>query len=125
MNMHVSPTNLQTVINTEKGKTKVAKQQTVTKLYAAFLAAHEAMQAMPSPKPGEVETPLWDKAVAQCTQIAWKIVKAPARTLEEIFLKIKVAGWSAGVMRPNYRLTDLDNWQPTEFTNTEEMYALV
>lgn len=97
----------------------------ITKLYAEFELAHRDMQAIPPVKSVKDDTKPFERAVDRCSRIAWKIVKAPARTLNEMLIKIRIAGWCAGAMKPNYQLADLDDWQPTPLCNSEELHALV
>ena len=88
------------------------RQKTVTQLYREFEQAHAQMKALTS-SPKEAE---FERAVDKCDGIALTIVTTPARTFEEVFLKIRVALWSeAEIAGVRYdRLADIDHWKLNE-----------
>jgi hypothetical protein len=126
MNFHVSPDKVQRAaghVVKNFGNAKRQTRQSITELYAMFDAAHRAMRAIPDSE--SMEDTAVERAVDECSRIAWKIVKARARTLDEMLLKISIAGWCASAMRPGDTLADLEHWRPREFCHDEEHYALV
>lgn len=98
-----------------KSKPKTPKPvRSVTELYAAFDKAHDAMRATSSDAGEGVFGRLADK----CFSAAFKVVQAPARTIDEIMLKFRVAAWDAAVSEvpsPKYKhLSEFDHWQPAD-----------
>lgn len=63
----------------------------VSKLYAEFQAAIAASKALP-----EGDEKSFNRAVAKASTIAAAIVKAPARNVDEMLLKIEVVDQSEG-----------------------------
>jgi hypothetical protein len=92
--------------------------KSISNLYADFEKAHAAYQTLPT----EPEKP-FERAVDKCGRIAWRIVKAPANNLDEMLIKIRIAGWAAGA--PHKRLDQLDRWMPNGACTGEEFAALV
>lgn len=99
-------------------------QKSITKLYADFEHAVAKSKALPPLPKGVLTDPRFDKAVDRCSKIAWHIVKAPANDIDEMMLKIAVAGWCMGAHHKK-NLSELDRWQPQKLFATEEAYALV
>lgn len=97
-----------------KGK---ADNQSITQLYGELEKAVAATKAIP-------EGSQFDQAVARCNRIAKTIVNAPARSIDEMLLKIRVVGWSAAAISFD-SLDNADNWQPDQFTEGDEYDALV
>jgi hypothetical protein len=102
------------------------KSPSITDLYKDFAKAHAAYQAVPKPKPPSVTSKEFDRAVSKCANIAARIVTAPAHSIDEMLLKIAVAGWSVGAAG-GYDLATLEDWKPHALTssNGEELEALV
>jgi hypothetical protein len=100
--------------------------QTVTQLYGRFVRAHATMSADNSPSrklPAKLKQSAFDRKVARCAALAAAIEEAPAFSIAEMLLKIKVAGWDIGI--PHKTLDDLDNWQPDGFiASGGECFAL-
>jgi hypothetical protein len=65
----------------------------------------------------------FDRAVERCGDIAWIIIKAPANSIDEMLLKIAVAGWCANNATGD--LAKLESWTPNRLNEREEIYALV
>lgn len=81
----------------KKSSTRSAgKRPSITDLYNDFEAAFAAANALPAIPAGQSTKP-FDDAVQKCTDIAWKIVKAPARDTAEMLLKIQTAAWCSDV----------------------------
>ncbi len=89
--------------------------QSITELYAQFETAVAAAHALPEIPAGQSTEP-FDRAIDKCSKIAWRIVKAPAQGIDEMKLKIAVAGWCMGAGDKN--------WHPGGLIENEEAYAL-
>jgi hypothetical protein len=103
-------------------------RKTVTQIYRSFEDAYTAMQSMPpsNGQPQDAAERAFKRSVQKVSALAWRIVKAPANSIDEMLLKIRVAGWSMGAER-GATLAALDNWQPEQraiIGNTAEAFAL-
>jgi hypothetical protein len=81
------------------------RRRSIGDLYHQFEKAHAAYNTIPVGQQMRWE-PALDKAIA----IAEQIADAPAETIDEMLLKIRIAGWDLGVQCK--RLEDLDFWKP-------------
>ncbi len=86
---------------------------TITGLYADLEQAVAAAN-------GLQEGPAFGRAIAKCGDIAWRIVKAPAASKDEMLKKIAAAGWCMGAGADRVR----PDWQPGGLANSEAAYAL-
>ena len=73
-------------------------------LYHDFEAAHSALQE-------EADT---EKNVAACREIAARIVKFPAESIDEMLLKIRIALRCAGALLSGETLASIDGWKAGE-----------
>ncbi len=87
--------------------------KTITELYADLEHAVAAAN-------GLQEGPAFDRAIGKCSDIAWRIVKAPATNKDEMLNKIAAAGWCMGAGADRLR----PDWQPGGLANNEAAYAL-
>ena len=96
----------------------------ITDLYKDFAKAHAAAQAIPEPMSPSVSSKEFDRAIKRCGDIAARIVKAPANGIDEMLIKIAVAGWCVGGAAD---LATLEDWTPHALvsSNGEELQALV
>ena len=78
--------------------------KSITALYRDFEVAHSALQE-------EADT---EKNVAACRKIAARIVKFPAKTIDEMLLKIRIALRCAGALRSGETLASIDGWKAGE-----------
>ena len=124
-----------------RGAAKVTPS--IPELYSDFECALAAARTIPDTT--EANRKRWERAVAKSDRIAKQIVRAPAASVNEMILKIRVVGWSVGIackpMRDLFRkpvraddenlrhvrrsLEALDGWKPHGFTKGEEFDALV
>jgi hypothetical protein len=78
-------------------------RKTVTTLYAEFeealARADKAAAAIKTPRTegDEVE---FNAVIAEASDLSTRICTTPARTIDEVLLKIATAGWSAGATPP-------------------------
>jgi len=79
-------------------------RKSITAFYRDFEAAHSALQE-------EAET---EKHVAVCRKIAAGIVKLPAKNIDEMILKIRIALRCAGALRSGETLASIDGWKAGE-----------
>jgi hypothetical protein len=79
------------------------QHRSVTLLYKDFEAAWATLQAIPS-----TDEKHFDQASNKCAAIADRIVRADARSIDEMLIKIRVALWDAGV--GSKTLAELDQW---------------
>lgn len=99
----------------------VGKRPSITDLYKEFETACAAARAVPPPKPPSVSSKAFDRAIGKCGAIADRIVIAAANSVEEMLLKIRVAGWCVDAPED---LAKLEHWMPTG-CGGEELEALV
>jgi hypothetical protein len=97
----------------------------IRELYERFeksCAAYEAIQVPPVRDAAYKRMQKqFDGAVAKASKIAARIVKLPAKCIDDMLIKIKVACW-CGKDLPT---AELDNWTPGRFCDNEQFYALV
>jgi hypothetical protein len=84
-----------------------ATTASVSDLYKAFAEAVAALALVT-----DQDQRRWERAVDVCGKLAQRIAAAPAADVDEMLLKIRVAGWALG--RPHKRLEDLDRWEPAQ-----------
>ena len=95
--------------------------RSITELYREFeagMASIDALSKLPTPE-GAASNPTYEVAVRSCIEMAWRIVRASAGSIDEMLIKIKVAAWCIDAKD----LADLDHWTPGE-EEGEEVYAL-
>jgi hypothetical protein len=95
----------------------------VPELYVQFERAHAAYQAIPSAIGDKLSNPAFDRAVEKCARVADRIAKAPASTVAEILIKLRVAAWSAD-NGTGQSLSRLDYWQPRRLNPGAEWATL-
>ena len=94
---------------TTKSTTRRARQaRSISDLYKDLERAVTTTLAIPSDREYE---PMNNRAVRKCCLIAKKLARTRAASIDEMLLKIKVAGWSAGA---KFNLEDCDRWTPRE-----------
>jgi hypothetical protein len=71
---------------------------TITELYAEFAEVFAKALAMPGPTPPALSNPGFDEAMSETSDIANEIVVAPAETVQEMLLKIRVALWGENAL---------------------------
>lgn len=104
---------------------QTGKRASITVLYKDFEKAHAAAQAIPSPKPPSISSKEFDRATVKCGRIAERIVTAHANNIDEMLLKIRVAGWCAGAPF-THKLERLSDWKPDgKLLRGEEFDTLV
>lgn len=89
---------------------------TITQLYGDFERAYadqeQALGTCERASEGshKAEEEHWSRALGRCNKIAERILEAPSQNRDEMLLKIRVAGWRAGVASPP---SAMDKWKPT------------
>jgi hypothetical protein len=81
-------------------------RRTVTQLYNAFTTTFhnlKDLEALPHPR-SDIDEKRYEAVLNVCTKLAERIVKTRARSIEEMLLKIRAAGWVNGASEP------LDRW---------------
>jgi hypothetical protein len=93
-------------------------KKTITDLVLDFETAIAAIDAQPYPRSG-TKKKQFDAAINKASELASRIVTMPAASIDEMLLKIRVAGWASGALPP------LHNWRSTGFIKTEALDCLV
>jgi hypothetical protein len=91
----------------------------ITDLYQEFEPAHAAYRAMPDSAANKP----FDRAVAKACRVADQIVKTPAKTVDEMILKLRIAVWDVGDCKYE-SLEELDRWTPAPSTKGAEYKAI-
>ncbi|SRR5579871_6027761 len=79
------------------------RAKTIPALYRKFEAAVAAMHAV------RKHESKFNRAVDRATAIADELIATPAASIDEMLLKIRLAGWRAGI--PHKTLDELDRWK--------------
>jgi hypothetical protein len=96
----------------------MANKHSITDLYAQFVRAHDAHRAVEACPEGGAEQKEFERLLKRCCGIAERLMKAPATSIDEMLLRLRVCAWDGAEMKYT-RLEELDRWRPTTSDGAE------